>query len=699
MKRNLLVLLLALMTSAPMLADVVINETNFPDENFRNWLLNNTDPLACNLPNKHLGTYGINGYGKDNKLTTAELSNIRWLRLRNLGIKNLKGIEHFTSLIDLDLFGNPIETIDLSNNTELQFLVLNGVFNSLDVSKLTKLTYLGINNTHITSLDVSELTNLRGLHTTGCMIASLDLSKNTLLTNLEVSGIESLDLSHQANLAHLSITMSPMEEIDLSAKNSLHQVWIYNNDNLTSVILPTNPTGLKQLYIVDNPLLNSIDISACSALEGLEINRSGISSIDISNNTALKGLSCIGNRMIELDVSHNPNLLTLNCDSNLLTSLDLSQNTQLRGLQCNNNKLTELDLSKNQNLVDIGYFSMRFTSLQDIYAIVQCPCGAGESYTGSSSMVSQSNLSPQILSKDYTAIDGRGKLGVQCNTNDGVLTSYGNYTALTDEGNNYIMVADETVDGKTDVHAYRDTVRYSYNTGYTGDYDEAKTMAVKIGTSAHGMYVHPETKTTEYDNSYNGFYWGTLYLEFPARIPDGVQCYYAKSLDVNENLANLTEVTGTIPANTAVIVKAPNEPKFFAFNESFNESDVSLDAPDDNIMRGTIEVLPVAKRSVLTLGFNVSNQDGEEGQFGFWDYVGTRINPFRAYVPKSNLPAGAKGGFSLLFPGDDTNGIARLTNDSAVQDGTWLTLSGVRLNGKPTAKGIYVNGGKKVVIK
>ena len=29
----------------------------------------------------------------------------------------------------------------------------------------------------------------------------------------------------------------------------------------------------------------------------------------------------------------------------------------------------------------------------------------------------------------------------------------------------------------------------------------------------------------------------------------------------------------------------------------------------------------------------------------------------------------------------------------------WYTLNGVRLNGKPTKKGIYINNGKKVAIK
>jgi hypothetical protein len=31
--------------------------------------------------------------------------------------------------------------------------------------------------------------------------------------------------------------------------------------------------------------------------------------------------------------------------------------------------------------------------------------------------------------------------------------------------------------------------------------------------------------------------------------------------------------------------------------------------------------------------------------------------------------------------------------------GTWYTVSGVRLAGKPTKKGLYIYNGKKIVIK
>lgn len=42
-----------------------------------------------------------------------------------------------------------------------------------------------------------------------------------------------------------------------------------------------------------------------------------------------------------------------------------------------------------------------------------------------------------------------------------------------------------------------------------------------------------------------------------------------------------------------------------------------------------------------------------------------------------------------------------LSTDSKDSEGNadWFTLDGRRLNGQPTAKGLYINKGKKVVIK
>ena len=71
------------------LADVEVNETNFPDENFRNWVYEQE-------------------YGADSLLTKEEILGITSIDINNRGIRNLKGIEYFATLIELNLCHNAV---------------------------------------------------------------------------------------------------------------------------------------------------------------------------------------------------------------------------------------------------------------------------------------------------------------------------------------------------------------------------------------------------------------------------------------------------------------------------------------------------------------------------------------------------------------------------------------------------------------
>ena len=78
------------------------------------------------------------------------------------------------------------------------------------------------------------------------------------------------------------------------------------------------------------------------------------------------------------------------------------------------------------------------------------------------------------------------------------------------------------------------------------------------------------------------------------------------------------------------------------------------------------------------------------------------IGAFRAYFTLNDGliagdPASGVNNFVLNF-GDDTNGIEDIES-SISQSEVWYTLSGMKLSGKPNAKGVYINNGRKVVIK
>ena len=90
----------------------------------------------------------------------------------------------------------------------------------------------------------------------------------------------------------------------------------------------------------------------------------------------------------------------------------------------------------------------------------------------------------------------------------------------------------------------------------------------------------------------------------------------------------------------------------------------------------------------------------------YWPSGAKSINAFRAYfqlnngITAGNQPNSAVRAFVLNFDGNEQTGITttNYTNFSN-SDNAWYTLDGRKLSGKPTAKGLYINNGKKVVIK
>ena len=90
----------------------------------------------------------------------------------------------------------------------------------------------------------------------------------------------------------------------------------------------------------------------------------------------------------------------------------------------------------------------------------------------------------------------------------------------------------------------------------------------------------------------------------------------------------------------------------------------------------------------------------------YWPNGAMTINPFRAYLQLNSTAAQTRS--IVLNIGDETTeievkGVKEVLGEPSDQgranDDSWYSLDGRRLDGKPTAKGIYIHGGKKVMIK
>ena len=87
----------------------------------------------------------------------------------------------------------------------------------------------------------------------------------------------------------------------------------------------------------------------------------------------------------------------------------------------------------------------------------------------------------------------------------------------------------------------------------------------------------------------------------------------------------------------------------------------------------------------------------------YYSTIDRDIRSCRAYfsVPYIKNNAGAKArAFALSFDGEETTGILEVSaNSNEVKDDAWYSLDGVRLSGKPSQRGMYINKGKKILVK
>ena len=243
-KRLLSILLLCCMvltllpTAAFAAGDVNINETNFPDTNFRQYVKDEFDKDG----NEVLSA---------DEIAAADTIFVTWKP-----ITSIEGIAYFTALTKLMCSNTKLTTLDTSYNTELVFLECNEVstLTSLNVSQNTKLKVLRCNDNALADLNLTNNTALEKLECGGNEFTTLDLSKNT---NLKYFGffngkLSSLDLTHNTNLEELYFCGNNFSTIDVSQNTKLKYLHLFGNQLIT--LDTSKNSNLQRLWVYTNPL-------------------------------------------------------------------------------------------------------------------------------------------------------------------------------------------------------------------------------------------------------------------------------------------------------------------------------------------------------------------------------------------------------------------------------------------------------------
>jgi len=261
-KKIIIFLTIGLLIKANIFGQVIINETNFPDAVFREWLL-------------------VQSYGKDGIITDEEIESITKINVFWQGISDLTGIKYFTNLQEL--------------RCDYNYLTF------LDVSGLSKLQLIWCSDNLLKSLDVSDLFNLQILYCSRNQLTSLDVtdSKGLEILDCEENRLSFLGISELTKLWSLYCYLNELTFLDVSKLTNLRDLWCsYNN-------------------------LASLSVSHLSKLLYLDCSNNKLTSLEVSGLAFLWYLNCSFNQLTSLDFAGLVGLETLICHNNQLTDIYL----------------------------------------------------------------------------------------------------------------------------------------------------------------------------------------------------------------------------------------------------------------------------------------------------------------------------------------------------------------------------------------
>ena len=314
-KRLLSILLLCCMvltllpTAALAADDVAINDTNFPDEKFREYVKTEFDE------------------DNNNSLSADEIAEAKEISVEGKPITSFKGIEYFTALTNLECSRTKLTSLDTSHNKKLGYLRCNYI-------------------PDLTTLNVSQNTELKVLYCNDNALADLNLTNNSALETLECGDNEltTLDLSKNTELKYFGCFNSKLSSLDLTNNTNLEELHFAGNN--VSTLDVSNNTNLKKLRVFSNKLI-SLDTSKNNTLQVLEVQDNPLTSMYLGDSGPAIPEVTFSNRPYPIEVSTATKTFDL---STLPVGFDVSKASNWQG-----GTVSETTLTVHEGVENVTY--------------------------------------------------------------------------------------------------------------------------------------------------------------------------------------------------------------------------------------------------------------------------------------------------------------------------------------------------------
>ncbi len=683
-----------------------INEENFPDPQFRSWLLKQS-------------------YGTDAVITDDEMATITQIEASASGITDLTGIEYFTELTALKV-QNYADTPEEDCNR----------ISSLNLSALPKLRTLWCSYNQIGTLDVSACPELRDLHCNDNALTQLLVADNNNLSLLycDNNQLVTLDVTANPNLAVLSCHGNQLTALDV-----------------------TNNLLLEQLYCENNQII-SIDVTNHDKLMLLNCNDNQLTALDLTGCTELFQFYCYNNRIGGQAMTDMVNSLETPPRGGYMVVVDLGS-----GIEQNDITQEQADVAKAKNwsveAIEGEDFIPYPKSDDHDYVDLGLPSGT---------LWATCNVgatTPQGIGLFFAWGD---TVGHGSDISDGYLFSWENYkwaevsgedTYFTKYCSDGSRAKDGLTDGKVELDPEDDAAYVNWGSQWRTpskeQLDELKDLCTWTATTLHGVEGYevtgpngntiflPETGwriddmlleggaywscTTNPEDDGGAYYLGwddygeytyggrldgqcvrpvvnmikatiststyaTLYYEHVSlAIPEGVEAY---TVARGDGTITLTPLDGVVPAGCPVVIHGAEGA--YSFMATYAEPFEGV-----NDLIGSEEGGRYSEEGYKYYVLCYKNADKDPEEVGFFFLTGSKgkyaeVKAHQAYM-RAPLENANADGYALSWGESGPTGITSI--DQPVAAGQVYTLSGVRVDGRRLQKGVYIVDGRKMVVK
>ncbi|MDY8138021.1 M4 family metallopeptidase [Aquimarina sp. 2201CG5-10] len=329
-----------------------------------------------------------------NNVSSVDISqniNLESLICRDNNLTSLD-VSSNTKLIELNAVGNALGSIDLSTNTNLEYLALGSCgLTSIDLSNNIALLLLDLYNNQLTTLNLSDNGVLEELYADNNALTFFNIQ------NGNNNNLSDFNVTNNPNLECIlvdDVTYSTTNWINIDATTSFSSTYCnytaISDSNFEAVLEALGyddisgdgqvPTALIEvvatLSINNQNIADLTGIEDFAALVILEASNNSIVTVDFSANSNLEEIDLKENPLTSINVSSNANLQVLDLNNALFDTIDVSNNAALRNLYITNNiNLTSIDLSTNTAIENLSLYGNslssitlgNLTSLRDFY--------------------------------------------------------------------------------------------------------------------------------------------------------------------------------------------------------------------------------------------------------------------------------------------------------------------------------------------